>query len=93
MSDDSSDRVASCACKGIRRCLVCEGLKGKGPREETRSEVNTDSLQHRIMNILPTGKGSMALRLWLLAPLTVTTGALTGQSIAMGLKSMFPVYM
>lgn len=31
MLPESTDGGASCACKGIRRCLICEKLKGKVP--------------------------------------------------------------
>ncbi|XP_029375565.1 alpha-ketoglutarate-dependent dioxygenase alkB homolog 4 [Echeneis naucrates] len=33
MAPDGGDSVDSCACKGIRRCLMCEGFKGKVPLE------------------------------------------------------------
>ncbi|XP_041656518.1 alpha-ketoglutarate-dependent dioxygenase alkB homolog 4 [Cheilinus undulatus] len=39
MAPVSSDGAASCACKGIRRCLVCEKLKGKGQLEANKTKV------------------------------------------------------
>nr|XP_046266328.1 alpha-ketoglutarate-dependent dioxygenase alkB homolog 4 [Scatophagus argus] len=33
MAPGGTDGLTSCACKGIRRCLVCEKVKGKGPLE------------------------------------------------------------
>ncbi|KAM8741997.1 alpha-ketoglutarate-dependent dioxygenase alkB homolog 4 [Acanthopagrus schlegelii] len=39
MAPDSSDGVTSCACKGIRRCLVCEKLKGNGPLEAHEPKI------------------------------------------------------
>lgn len=29
----AEDRTPACACKGIRSCLLCEDLKGKGPKD------------------------------------------------------------
>lgn len=39
MAPDSSDGVTKCACKGIRRCLICEKLKPKGQLEATVPKV------------------------------------------------------
>ncbi|XP_074528616.1 alpha-ketoglutarate-dependent dioxygenase alkB homolog 4 [Halichoeres trimaculatus] len=39
MAPDSSDGAASCACKGIRRCLICEKLKDKGQKEADKPKV------------------------------------------------------
>ncbi|XP_041808581.1 alpha-ketoglutarate-dependent dioxygenase alkB homolog 4 [Chelmon rostratus] len=39
MAPDRSDGVASCACKGIRRCLICEEVKGKGQLEAKGSKI------------------------------------------------------
>lgn len=32
--------VTACACKGIRRCLQCDTLKGKGQLEANEPKVN-----------------------------------------------------
>uniref|UniRef100_A0A3P8SNB9 AlkB homolog 4, lysine demthylase n=1 Tax=Amphiprion percula TaxID=161767 RepID=A0A3P8SNB9_AMPPE len=39
MAADSSDGAASCACKGIRRCLICENFKAKVQLEATESKI------------------------------------------------------
>lgn len=39
MAPDTSDDVPSCACKGVRRCLVCEGLKEKVQPEASESKI------------------------------------------------------
>ncbi|KAF0023028.1 alpha-ketoglutarate-dependent dioxygenase alkB homolog 4 [Scophthalmus maximus] len=39
MAPDSRDGAAPCACKGIRRCLVCEKLEEKGQLEATGRKV------------------------------------------------------
>ncbi|XP_042354621.1 alpha-ketoglutarate-dependent dioxygenase alkB homolog 4 [Plectropomus leopardus] len=39
MAPDSSGGVASCACKGIRRCLRCEQAKGKAQLEANQPQV------------------------------------------------------
>ncbi|XP_010731869.3 alpha-ketoglutarate-dependent dioxygenase alkB homolog 4 [Larimichthys crocea] len=44
MAPDSRDGGASCACKGIRRCLVCEQLKGK-----EQSEANEIKTVHHFL--------------------------------------------
>ncbi|XP_044077684.1 alpha-ketoglutarate-dependent dioxygenase alkB homolog 4 [Siniperca chuatsi] len=41
MAPDGSGGVTSCACKGIRRCLICEKFRGKG-----RLEANGPKIVH-----------------------------------------------
>ncbi|KAM6983608.1 alpha-ketoglutarate-dependent dioxygenase alkB homolog 4 [Tautogolabrus adspersus] len=44
MAPDSSDGTTSCACKGIRRCLTCEHVKGK-----EQLEVNKPKILHHFL--------------------------------------------
>lgn len=39
MAPDGRDDGTSCACKGVRRCLVCEKLKGKVQLETSEPKV------------------------------------------------------
>ncbi|CAJ1063341.1 alpha-ketoglutarate-dependent dioxygenase alkB homolog 4 [Xyrichtys novacula] len=39
MAPESRDGAAPCGCKGIRSCLICEKLKGKGQLQKSKSEV------------------------------------------------------
>lgn len=39
MLPENTDVGASCACKGIRRCLLCEKLKGKVPLGGNHAKV------------------------------------------------------
>ncbi|XP_031164019.2 alpha-ketoglutarate-dependent dioxygenase alkB homolog 4 [Sander lucioperca] len=50
MAPDSSDGVTSCACKGIRRCLKCEKLRGKA-----QLEANEPKIVHRLLYDPETG--------------------------------------
>ncbi len=54
---DSSDRAAACACKGIRRCLICEKLKGKGQFEANGHKVNIQDGKLCLTLFLSAGNG------------------------------------
>lgn len=55
MAPDNSDGVASCACKGIRRCLICEQFKGKGHSEESGPKVHIS--ERKLLFFLSRRKG------------------------------------
>uniref|UniRef100_UPI0037E7A40A alpha-ketoglutarate-dependent dioxygenase alkB homolog 4 n=1 Tax=Semicossyphus pulcher TaxID=241346 RepID=UPI0037E7A40A len=39
MAPEGSDGAASCGCKGIRRCLICEKLKAKGQLDASGPKI------------------------------------------------------
>lgn len=44
MFSENANEGATCACKGIRRCLICEKIKGNVPLGEIDAKVNLIAL-------------------------------------------------